>query len=148
MSSDNKDDPTIQTHSIKIDKTKLKTYTIPNPNQILADTAYQLVSESIKNKPLSLNNIVEITRITLNIVTNLKRGSQTLTLDEVKAVVIQIIQKQVENLPLENENRNFLINVIIPLMLPGIIDDLTLGFEVATKNMCGSCFPCCFSIKK
>jgi hypothetical protein len=146
--SQSQSQPQILVHSIKVDKTKLKTYSIPNPNQTLSDTAYNLVSTAIKGKSLSLNNIVEIARIALNIVSNLKRGKEKLTPDEIKAIVIQIIQKQVEQLPLDEENREFLINVVIPLMLPGIIDGLTVGIEVMVRDICGSCLLSCRSKNK
>ena len=132
---------TVVIHQVKIDKKLLKQYTIPNPNQDLADTAYELMSHAIQDKTLSLDNIVEFVKIALTIVGGLKRGTIVLTSEEIKAIVIQMIQKQVETLPMAEDNRQFLINVFIPLLLPGVIDGLLVNVQAIESEVCG-CFPC------
>ena len=126
-------------HSVTIDRSKITNYSIPNPNERILEQAMKLVDAQLNGKILALDNIVNVTRVVLTIVCKLKRDSKRLSLEEIKSIAINIMQRQIDKMPLNSENTIFLNNVIIPLMLPGMIDSLTGNVSNIVPGPCCCC---------
>lgn len=114
--------------------------TLLNPNQILAEKLFSLLSDRVKKVPLTNANIIELIGITIQFVEKLKRGKQFLSNDEKKSIVLHLIRRIVKESPMDEELRVYFDSVFIPLMLSGIIDSLCSLDVNAVKR---SLFSCC-----
>lgn len=116
--------------------------TLLNPNDILTQRVYDSLLKFTTGKPLTTTNIVELVGFAVRTVQNLKRnGTQPLTNEEKRSIVMVAIQRLIRELPMDEELRVYFNDVFIPIMLGGVIDSLcSLQVNVADVK---KCFPCC-----
>lgn len=132
---------------IQVDPAMITDPEIPNPNQLVAQNVFNTVIKSIEGKPITNQNIIEIIALTMQVVQTTKRGSQFLTNEEKKTIVMNVVRKIVRESPMDAEVRTYLADVFIPVLLPGVIDSLcNLNVHDIGEAFC-PCLPC-FSKKQ
>jgi hypothetical protein len=149
-SNDNKNQPTKDLNpktkitkqiDITVDSRLLKNLEIPNPNDEIVLKVYNSVMKMVDKKTISQDNIIEIVGNVIQTVQLVKRGKEILTNEEKKAIVINIVQRLVNESPIDETVKKYLVEIFIPSLLPGVIDSLcNLNVNKVIKS---SCF--CFS---
>jgi len=125
--------------TLSINPKLLKTVDIPNPNIEISEKVFNVVVDKMKGKPISQMNIVEVVAYTMRTVENIKRGKDTLNNNEKKSIVMNIIQRFVQESSMDAEVKVYLTDIFIPTLLEGVIESLC---ALDVHEITTSCFPC------
>jgi hypothetical protein len=127
--------PTLVRSIPSVDDVKLR-----NPNEVILDRMYQLLTDRLKNKPLTNANIIEIVGISIQLVEKAKKDQLFLTNEDKKSIVTNLIIKLIQSTPMDDELKSYFTNIFIPLMLSSTIDNLC---SLNVNDIKRGLFSCC-----
>lgn len=111
-----------------------------NPNEIILDRIYQLLTDRLRNKPLTNANIIEIIGISIQLVEKAKQRNAPLSNADKKSIVTNLIIKLVQSTPMDNQLKSYFTDIFIPLMLSSTIDNLC---SLNVNDIKRGLFSCC-----
>lgn len=127
--------PTLVRYIPSVDDVKLR-----NPNEVILDRIYQILTDRLKNKPLTNANIIEIVGISIQLVEKAKKDQLSLTNEDKKSIVTNLIIKLIQSTPMDDELKSYFTNIFIPLMLSSTIDNLC---SLNVNDIKRGLFSCC-----
>jgi hypothetical protein len=119
---------------------------LSNPNEEVANNAFDLLQLAMKGMDLTPDNIVQIVGMGIKVVEGLKRDNTPLSNNDKKSIVMIIVKRLVMTTDLSDTVKSYLNDIFVPLLLPGIIDSLcSLDVNDIASPAVKKTFFCCLS---
>lgn len=145
MSTEVKTDVRVQVNVTMPPPTIVGKVPIPNPNINLYELAYQKFRQLVEGKSYGVANMIVLVGIAVQVAQQLQRGSDKLNGAEKKAIVINIVRRWIGDSPsFSAEDRTYLCDVFVPVVLDGVIDGLcALDVNAVSQKATVGCLRWC-----